>query len=99
MANTKKIEITGSAPFDLYDHKPLQPMLAFIAGPVSGMKLEWTGQLGSVPNEHGGKTAVFAFKLTGREAVSWAWIDAFKKEIDAIGGRIGDDNTRDIEGM
>ena len=98
MANVKSVEITGVAPFTLHEHEPLQPMLAFLAGPTTGMHLHWTGSAPAVPNEHGGKTAMYRFALSGHEAVSFGWLDKFKAEIVAIGGKIDTDRCRDIEG-
>lgn len=98
MSNIKRVEIVGLSPFHLYEHEPLQPMLAFLSGPTTGMKLEWICQAGYTPNEHGGVTAMYRFSLTGEEAVGWGWLEKFKEEIEAIGGKIESDRCRDIEG-
>lgn len=97
MANIKRVQIHGIAPFDLHEHPPIQPMLAFIVSPASGLRLHWKNETTPVPNKHGGRTAMFCFSLTGDEAVRWEWLDAFKKHVQDVGGTITEDSTFDLE--
>ncbi len=98
MANIKRVEITGVAPFNLYENETMQPMLAFLAGPTSGLRLEWLAQAGTIPSKHGGQTTMYRFRLHGEEAVSWPWLDLFYKTIAELGGEIRTSSARDIEG-
>ena len=98
MANIKNVRICGIAPFNLNEHVPLQPLLSFLISPTSGIRLNWTGYDGSLPNSHGGKTAMYRFELVGEEGVSWGWLKKFKEEIREICGTILIDDTVDIEG-
>lgn len=106
MANCKSIDITGSLPFNYYDTnihggygtvaEQMTRFIAFIVSPTSGLKIEW-GKEVYEPNKHGGKTAMFDFRLNGVEAVSWGWLDEFKKTVKDLGGKINSETTRDIE--
>jgi len=99
MANIKRVTIEGDTPFDLYENVELQPLLAFLAGPVSGLQLEWFGEGRKIgPNQFGGYTQCYNFRLSGQEALRWEWFDIFTETIIEIGGRITGYDVVDIEG-
>lgn len=98
MSNIKKLDIAGTAPFNLHEDDGMAQMLSSFMCPTTNMKLAWTGQAGYVPNEYGGKTAMYNFQVSGSEAVSWKWVDKFCEEIKRVGGTIKHNLTIDIEG-
>ena len=93
MANVKHVHITGIAPFNLNEHKPVQPFLLSLVSPTTGLSLEWGREVESKPNSNGGKTAFFRFQLIGTEAVSYSALDLFKQAILDTGGVIDSDRT------
>lgn len=98
MANLKKVEVRGNAPYNLYECKAVQPHLAFMAGPTTGIEMTWAGKSGEIsPNEHGGRTTLYDFVIRGYEAVSWEWLKALTEGIKSVGGEIYCDNTKDVE--
>lgn len=99
MSNCKQVSIQGIAPFNLHEHEPITPMLASLVSPTCGLKMEWDWNYCELsPNEHGGQTAMYRFRLHGVEAVNFAWLAKFKREIVACGGSISEDKTYDMEG-
>lgn len=97
MANVKNFDVTGTMPFNADENETLKGFLAFLAGPVSGLRIEWTGSAGYVKNEHGGQTAMYSFHIVGHEAVSWAYWDNIKKAILEVGGTVTDESVVDPE--
>lgn len=97
MANTKEVNIIGLVPFNLHDTPEIARKMAYMASPCSGLKLEYVGVAGYEPNEFGGKTTFYSFVLSGRDSVSWAWIDGLVEDIKKIGGRITQNKVIDID--
>ncbi len=96
MANVKAVEITGTLPFDMGEDEEMVRLLGEWNMPACGLRITWTGEAGYKPNEHGGRTAMYNFRLSGTEAVAWAYLD----RVVSIIKRIGDVKTakaRDIE--
>jgi len=101
MSNVKRVEIKGKAPYNLHENETLQPMLAFMAGPMSGLKIEWKGFADSVPApppNSNGCIVCYNFELTGEEAVSYKWLDLFVDTLNGMtGGEVTTNKVRDIE--
>ena len=99
MANVKQVECGGLLPFNCHECEALQPFLAQTNSPTINLKINWADQPAKmVPSgTGGGQTALYAFYLHGREAVSWAWIDAFKAAVVAAGGSITGGVSHDVE--
>jgi hypothetical protein len=93
----KRIFITGVAPFDIYQYQNMQPFLSYFVSPTSTVVLEWTGIFTLVPNEVGGRTAMYNFRLSGEDSLSWKYLESFKENIKVIGGTIESDGTIDPE--
>lgn len=97
MSNVKEVGITGTMPYSIAQDKEIQPHLAFIAGPTSGLRLEYDFKGWYVPNEQGGRTFMYRFRLEGSEALAFAWFERFMDRIKANGGTIEEENIIDIE--
>ena len=97
MANTKKIFIKGSLPFNYYSlpHDGLSRCIAYLVSPTSGLKLTWGNCHFKPIPETNGKLAIYDFTLEGKDSLSWAWLDNFKKLVIQAGGTISDDKTVD----
>ena len=81
MSNTKKIIIEGTLPFNCAENENIKGWLASMNSPCFGLRIKWSGSPKTVPNEHGGQTAMYDFKIEGTEAVSY---DAIEELVDSI---------------
>lgn len=97
MANVKDINMSGTLPFNYYEDDTLARLFAFITSPTSGLNVTWNSA-GYKPNQHGGKTAIYEYHITGQEAVSWGWILYFNRAVTSFGGTVGENENIDIEG-
>jgi len=98
MANTKQITIHGHVPFHLHEHEGLCKKLAFMNSPTAGIRINYVGPTEHRKNDHGGKTAFYAFQLEGTEAVSTPWLQSFVDQVKEIGGDVGLVRIYDIDG-
>ena len=79
MSNIKMVDITADVPFDYLDKGAglSDEERAFLAsallGPSLGLEYEYR-YLGTVPNEHGGATAMYRIRIQGEEALSWPYL-------------------------
>ena len=87
MSNIKKVEITGTIPFDFHENDFLAHAAAFIFSPTSGLKWEWHNRFYKA-NEHGGKTCMYGFRIIGEEAFSWGWFENFEMNLRRVKGTI-----------
>lgn len=85
MSNVKRVEFAGMVPFTFHEDAEFSKRVAFIASPVSGLKLDWTGEEFQ-PNAEGGRTCFLKFHVRGEEAVGFAWIEAFADDVQRLGG-------------
>ncbi len=53
---------------------------------------------GPVLNEHGGRTALYGFALTGQEAISFKALNEFCRLVKGLGGTIVTKSIVDLEG-
>ena len=97
MANVKNIEITGVLPFDCVEDESFARYLAQLNAPAIGVRIAWTNMDTSVPNSHGGQTALYKFRVRGQEALSYGWLDAFREAVVGAGGSIKEDHVTDLE--
>jgi hypothetical protein len=101
MSNVHEIIITGKAPFDITTRARAIPaalsFLADLAGPSIGLRIEYLGEPEMRPNDHGGRTAFYSFQITGREAVSSAWIVSSCRRLRRLGVEFSTVIFRDIE--
>lgn len=98
MSNVKSVNIVGDAPWNVFESEKIQPRLAYVAGPTSGLTLEWDGVSREVKNSRGGYTAFYRFYLTGQDALSWKWFEALVEELKSLGGTFETIEILDIEG-
>ena len=99
MSNVKSVNIAGIVPFDLTDYGVMQPFLAGMNSPTINLKIEYSREPVELrPNKHGGQTAMYEFKVTGREAVSYGWVEGFKSAIKEVGGEVRLSKVKDVEG-
>jgi hypothetical protein len=100
MSNVKRVQIEGAVPFNLNDYGVMQPFLAGMNSPTINLKIEYSREAVEMrPNEHGGQTAMYRFKVSGREAVSYGWAEAFKAAVIEIGGEVTVSKIKDVEGQ
>jgi hypothetical protein len=97
MSNIKRISIQGDLPFTCAEHHGMQSVMAQLSGPTIGLAFRWGGESKSVPNEHGGKTAMYRFAIHGEEAVNRSWIESTLQSIVDCGGSIREVEVKDIE--
>ena len=99
MSNVKDVFITGTIPFDLGDNPELIAMVGLINKPTSGLRLTYSEhEVLLVPNSHGGRTAMYSFKLKGVEAISYKALDNFCRLVKGVGGAIGAKTNIDRDG-
>lgn len=91
MANIKSVSITGKIPFFYYENKELCEYMAFIQSPASGLNIEFE-DVGYENNEHGGRTMMFRFSLTGQESKSFDWFKNFCYHIQSTKGSIDEES-------
>jgi len=104
MSNTKRVKIEGEVPFDLGGFETIkarQELLAsigLISMPNIGLSLEWnTKDAYYEANEHGGRTLIYPFSLTGEEAFGMAFFEKFIENVQEVGGRIDFAQVWDME--
>lgn len=98
MANIKRVNITGTLPFDLHDDEDLIRMLGYLNMPLCGLRISWKGDAGYVPNpETGGRTLMVHFALTGEEAVNYDFLHRFIQLVKNAKGKINRAFATDIE--
>jgi hypothetical protein len=99
MSNVKRVLIEGTLPFDCYEDKDMQGYLALLNGPCVGIRIDWSDDVVEMrDNVHGGRTAFYGFRITGKEALAWGWFDAFYEAVRNLGGIIKRQEVVDIEG-
>lgn len=99
MSNVKNVRIAGTIPFDLGDNPELIAMVGLINKPTSGLRLTYSEHdVSLVPNSHGGRTAMYGFRLTGAEAISFKALDEFCRLVKGLGGTIDLKTIVDLEG-
>jgi hypothetical protein len=98
MSNIKSVNLSGKAPFDLYQDEKLASQLAFLNSPCSGLRISYSpAPADYLPNSHGGRTARYSFTLQGQEAVSIGWLETFVHHLEEQGGEINQGSIYDIE--
>jgi hypothetical protein len=75
MSNVHEVRVEGFAPFDIATRAAAEPrvlaLLANMNGPIFGLRIRFNPRPAAhEPNEFGGRTAFFAFEISGEEAVS-----------------------------
>lgn len=97
MSNVKQISIQGQLTFNCQEHYEMRQMLGQLNSPLSGLRINWLGSVGSQENATGGLTEIIAFKILGNEAVSDAWINLLLIAIVKAGGEIREVSVRDTD--
>ena len=96
MAKCKEIKIDGCLPFDVGGSDEMIRILGNLALPCCGLRCAFEHKPFEMrPNEHGGKTAMFNFSITGIESASWDYLKKIIREVEACGGEIYDARARD----
>ena len=78
MSNVKAVEITGVIPFCWMDEMNKEDAATLghtFLSPTIGIHLSFGREVGMVPNDHGGKTAMYEFTVVGTEAISYSFFD------------------------
>lgn len=77
MSNVKSVDLEAKVEFCWMDEMEDEDA-AFLAKtfftPSIGLKVSFKRD-GMVPNEHGGRTAMYQVLVTGSEALSWGYLD------------------------
>lgn len=98
MSNVKQVEISGTMPFNCDENQKIKGWLASMNTPCFGLRITWGVDVAlMVTNDHGGKTAHYDFRISGREAVSYSAIESLKAAILSIGGRVEKSKVHDCE--
>lgn len=97
MANIKSVRVEGDLPFDCAEDGEMSRWLAVMNGPTFGLRIQWFGRTRDVPNEHGGTTAFYSFRIAGEEAVRWNALDNLKECVLRLGGNLTVDESYDLE--
>lgn len=99
MANVKNVEIVGRVPFNLDEHPGAAKYLATLNRPSLGLRITYGECVGFAAgvNEFGGKTALYEFKVSGREAVGVEWVKALIDAFKRAGGEIDKASVYDLE--
>lgn len=99
MANVKDVDIRGVLPFDCGDRNPeMMTILGILNMPMEGLRITYTGYADSVPNEHGGKTAMVYFIICGQGATSDLFLVRMVKAVQGCGGSVSKATALDMEG-
>ena len=80
MSNTKSVRIEGTIPFNTYEYPELNSKLGELNAPSFGLRIRYE-DCSHVPNEHGGKTTMYGFRIEGEEAVPLPWIGRLAEAI------------------
>ena len=98
MSNVKRVEVQGVMPYDCAGNETIRGWLASMNTPTFGLRIRWGKQPVEMRNnEHGGKTAMFAFEIQGEEAVAFTAYDTLLKAITECGGRVNKESCIDLE--
>lgn len=87
MSNVKSVHISADVPFNYLTELNLTDVATIaiaVMTPSGGLQHSYA-RLPSVPNEHGGKTAMYRLIITGEEALSWAYLDNLRKILASVG--------------
>jgi hypothetical protein len=101
MANVKQIEIRGEIPYFCNEDDTMRGFLATLNGPCIGIRISYSDEPSRLaPNADGsnGQTAMYRFVISGREAVSYKFVDALLLAITGCGGTVAKSSVRDDEG-
>lgn len=98
MSNVKAVSIEGIMPFDAGGNRDLISVIGSIHLPGFGLSLEYGHTTTMVPNEHGGQTTMYPYRLHGQEAISWGFLDRFTDLIKKVGGTVDVEQVIDMEG-
>jgi hypothetical protein len=100
MANAHRIYIAGQLPFDFatrLDADDAAFILRVLHTPTTGLRISWSeNELYYMPNEHGGKTAIYSFVVQGTEAIAFAAIERLRDLYEAH-GEVFDFKVTDID--
>lgn len=82
MANTKQVVIAAEVNYCYYEDEEMARFMAFLQSPTCGFHVQF-GPRGyyNLPNPGGGKMATYQLGISGYEAVSDSWLDAFGKAL------------------
>lgn len=97
MANVKSIVILGRIPYNTYEYPKLNELLGQLNSPSSGIRITYSAGCIYRKNENGGKTAMHAFDIQGKEGVSVDWVNLFRDEVKKSGGCITSVYVYDID--
>lgn len=90
MSNVKEVSIKGFAPFNLHEDEDACKILGQLNAPIFGLRLVWEG------TSQDGK---FAFKIYGKEAVSYKYLLKMLQTLETADVVIDSAMVRDIENL
>lgn len=108
MSNVKDVHISGSVPFTWLDGQDYGGELSdeevawfgrLFLNPTIGLRIDFSFQGYSEPNEHGGKTAIYGFTVSGQEAIAYPAIDRLVELVEKAGGEVEANIVHDLEAV
>lgn len=101
MANVHEFRIEGTVPFNYLSEMPDEDaafFARFVFSPTTGLVMHVDRRSEFyVPNEHGGRTATYRFRLVGEEAVSGPARERLVDALIAGGADMTARQARDVE--
>lgn len=98
MANVKQVEIKGHAPFNIAENEDACKVLGMLNGPAFGLRIQWNLKaISYIPNEFGGKTALYGFVISGQEALRTEKIDWMVNMLKRGGAKVEKKKVIDLE--
>lgn len=96
MSNIKGVRIEGKMPFDITEDDKARSWLGMLNGPSIGLRIIYGGT-STIENEHGGRTTMYEFEISGEEAIRFEALQTMVRELDEAGARIYQAYAQDIE--
>jgi hypothetical protein len=97
MANIKQVEIRGTLPFNITDNPEVRDWLGVMNGPSYGLRISYGNGHSFVPNQNGGRTAIYSFSITGREGVWTKHLIELVKLLQVNGAKISVARAADLD--
>lgn len=98
--NVKKVIIEGTVPFCFMQDMGEDDLalLTILMQPTQDLKIRYSpSQVEYVPSEHGGKTAIYAFKISGVWSGRWEVLHQLVDVLNRHGATFSNAKAKDIE--
>jgi hypothetical protein len=97
MSNVKEVQAEGYIPFNTSEDEEVTKFLGYLNSPSNGIRIEYTGKVNYVENNHGGKTAMYYFTITGEEGYREEFFTALANAFIRFGGDFKYFRIRDVQ--